>query len=252
MGECLFPRVPLGNQTSAFALALLVFPAYAQTQTEWQERLREAERRYDSGAMAAFIESLRDQPRDEASNLVLAQAYLALAEIYRLEYDALDESELGARREVGQQVDDAADAGLAIVEELEESSEQQRIIADLLGTKIRSNYRAKRFRDTMEAASSRALELDPANAAAYASKAKPYLMASERHGGDIERAIELLEQAMKLNPELEKASLLLARAYEESGQPDRTEAILDDLLESNPQCRPAREVLERLRPGDAE
>jgi tetratricopeptide (TPR) repeat protein len=245
-------RVPLGNRSRAFALVLLIAPACAQAQTTWQERLSEAERRYDAGAMAAFIESLSDHPRDEASNLVLAQAYLALAEIYRLEYDALDKGELGARRELGQKVDSAADKGLAIAEEMAENSEQQRVLADLLGTKIRSNFRAKRFRGRMENASARAVELDPKNAAAYVSMAKPYLIASERHGGDIDRAIGLLENAMKLNPESEKALLLLARAYEESGQSDRTVAILEDVLEKNPQCRPAKDVLARLRSGDAE
>jgi len=231
----------------AFQFAFISAASLAEPAAVWQERLTEAERTYDEDALVALVDELDRQELNPELELSLAKGYLALAELHRIEFENLDEGDRVGRRETGARVDEAADAGLAIVEGLTESSEQQRILADLLGTKIRSNFRAKRFRNRMEAAAARALELDAKNAYAYVSSAKPFLYASERRGGDTERAIELLETALDIHPKLEKGRLLLARAYEENNEPERAIAVLDAVLQQNPACKPAIYELERLQ-----
>lgn len=210
----------------------------------WANRLADVEARYDLAETESLVEELR---AERGVELTLAEALLNLAELHRIAFEALDESDRSERRAIGDQIDAAAEEGLGLLAELPESSHQQRLMADLFSVKIRSKYRAKRFRDDMERAAARAIELDPDNAAAYVSASKTYLFADEDHRGDLDRAIELLEAALKRDPDLEKAHLLLAYAWEQQGDADRAMKRLETILEKNPECRPARDALERLR-----
>ncbi len=147
------------------------------------------------------------------------------------------------RRGLGESIDGAADAGLEALESLPETSCRERLRADLLATKIRSDFRAKKFADEMKAAAARAIELDPGKARAMVTLAKPFLFADDRHGRDLGEAIRLLSEAFVIDPTLENALLLRALAFEIQG---RTEACRSDLraaLAANPDCRPAKERL---------
>lgn len=215
----------------------------ASASSAWEDRLADVEGSYDIAATESFIETLRAESGVE---LALAQALLNLAELHRIAFEALDETDRSERRAIGDQIDAAAEEGIGLLESLPESSHQQRLQADLFSVKIRSKYRAKRFRDDMERAAARAIELDPNNAAAYVSASKTYLFADEDHRGDIDRAVELLEQALERDPNLEKAHLLLAYAREQNGEVNLATERLETILEKNPECRPARDALERL------
>lgn len=210
-------------------------------------RLAEVESHYDIARAQEFVEQVRDEPGHDA---LLAEALLVLAELHRIEFEALDESQRAERRTLGNQIDDLADEALELIDGATESSHALRLEADLLAVKIRSNYQAKKYRKQMERAAARAIELDPGNAAAYVSAAKPYLFADEDHRGDIDYAIELLETALALAPEFEKAHLLLAHAMEQQGEVDRARQRYETALETNPDCRPARDALARLGPAN--
>lgn len=222
----------------------------ANSEDALAKSLADVETRYDVTLAQEFVADVRaerEQTPTPTLNALLSKGLLALAEIYRIEFEALDESKRSDRRAIGKKIDEAADEALAIVSSTDESTDQQRMLSDLLGVKIRSNYQAKKYRKRMERAAARALELDPKNAAAYASASKSYLFADEAHRGDVNKAIELLVTAVELDPSNEKALLLLAHAREQNGDTARAKELFESALQNNPHCRPARDALERLR-----
>ena len=210
-------------------------------------RLAEVEIQYDVVRAQEFVDHVREAGDGDE---LFAEALLVLAELHRIDFEALDESQRAERRELGRRIDDLADEALALIDELSESSHTQRLKADLLGVKIRSNYQAKKYRKQMERAAARAMELDSTNAAAYVSAAKPFLFADERHRGDTDHAIALLNTALKLEPNFEKAHLLLAYAMEQNGELDLARQRYESVLGTNPDSRPALDALARLRAAD--
>jgi len=231
-----------------FAPLLILLAASSEEALE--KNLSEVEMRYDIALAQEFVADVRTEREETPTpglDVLLAKGLLALAELHRIEFEALDEAERTKRRAIGKQIDDAADKALAIVDATDESSDQQRILSDLLAVKIRSNYQAKKYRKRMERAAARALELDSNNAAAYISASKSYLYADEKHRGDVNKAIELLETARELDPTSEKALLLLAYAHEKKDDTDHAKELFENALQENPHCRPARDAIERMR-----
>ena len=125
---------------------------------------------------------------------------LLVAELERIDFEELATSQKKQRREIGESIDAAADAGLETLDSLPETSCRQRMRADLLATKIRSDFRAKKHIDEMKAAATRALELDPGNARAMVTLAKPFLFADDRHGRDLDEAVRMLERGSRGRP----------------------------------------------------
>ena len=218
------------------------------------EFITTAERTYDPQAARSALDACTLEASgtsDEALGENLTRAALLVAELDRIDFEELDPSQGKQRRELGRSIDAAADLGLETLDSLPESSCRQRMRADLLGTKIRSDFRAKKYVDVMKAAATRALELDPGNARAIVTLAKPYLFADDRHGRDLEEAVRMLDEALEVDPTLESALLLRALAFEAQGN---TEACRNDLkaaLAANPNCRPANDRLLATAPPEA-
>ena len=226
--------------------------AAADSLVDLERALDEASRRYDlSGAIAAQSEA-RTQHREDgapASADLLVQASLAVAELLRIEFEEWPAGDRDGRRTTGTRIDVAAEEGLAVLDSLPETSDNARRRADLIATTIRSDFRAKKYREEFDRAVARALELDPDNARAWVAKAKPYLFASPEHGGDLAEAVRLLSHALELEPELESARLLRAEAYARLGDDDAAAADWRAALELNPHCTPAqRRLAERDAP----
>lgn len=206
-----------------------------------------AVRGYDASVAGAVLSEARvaraaaDSPELAALH---ARAALAVAELLRLELEALGPGEGEQRRLLGQRIDAAAEDGLAAVAGMPETSEVERTRADLIATMIRSDFRAKKHEAAFRAAVDRALALDPSNARAWVSSAKPYLFAAPEQGGDVAEALRRLDRALELDPELEPARLLRAFAHDTLGDAAAAERDWQAALRANPQCRPA---LERLR-----
>ena len=214
--------------------------------------LTQAERSYDvSGVESALsrLEAVAPADRSEEWQGFDARGRLLAAELRRIEFEQLPESAAKERRDVGKVIDAHAEAGLVAVALLPESSEAHRIKADLIGTMIRSNYRAGKMKGDMKSAIDAALRLDPANAKAMVSNAKMLVFNPQASEADFEQGIALLERALAIDGNLEAAALLQAHALEQLGDRAAAMAIWARCLQANPACKPARVALEKAAPG---
>jgi len=214
--------------------------------------LEAAVRSWDVEAVTIVLSELRSTSADGATPSRVefrVRAGLALAELLRVEFEDTPKGERSARQQIGRRIDAAAGEALQLLESLPESSERYRIEADLLATMIRSDFRAKKYREDLEAAVARALELNEDNPLAWVAAAKPFLFAGPKHGGDLDEAVRLLGRALELAPGLESALLLRAHAYSELGQTELAVADWSAALDDNPACVPARKALDRVNGG---
>lgn len=232
----------------------LVFAAVSlSASAEFESIARELElarREYQLESARAALEKARALSKVDASAEAArlhVDAALLVGELNRIEWEQLPESNIAQRRPLGAAIDKAAEEAIALLDRLPENSERYRLHADLLGLMIRSDFRAKKYRKTMEEYSAKAVELDPANPNGYVTQAKPFIFAAENEGGDPERAAELLSKALELDPRHEPARCLRGLAYQRSGIPDRARADWEAALAANPKCWPAARELERLK-----
>jgi len=245
----------LSRATGLIAVVVLLTPTLALAAgTCSPESITAAERTYDLQAASTVLDACALESSaagDEAQGENLARVALLVAELVRIDFEGLEKSQKKQRRALGESIDAAADLGLETLDSLSETSCRQRMRADLLATKIRSDFRAKKYAKEMKAAATRALELDPGNARAMVTLAKPLLFADDRHGRDLEEAVRMLSEALDVDPTLESALLLRALAFEAQGN---TEACRNDLraaVAANPNCRPATERLLATAPPEA-
>ncbi len=180
---------------------------------------------------------------DVERRLLRVRAGLAVAELLRIEFEGTPATERTARTTLGQRIDAVAGEALGLLPELPESSERFRMEADLVATMIRSDFRAKKLRGRLDEATERALALDPGNARAWVTAAKPFVFAAAEHGGDPEEALRRLDRALALEPGLEPALLLRALVHEQRGDSARAAADWRAALAANPRCEPARRAL---------
>ncbi len=202
--------------------------------------LEEAARTYDLPTAKAIAAALPGDDNAEQR----ARAHLLVAELLRIDFEFLPESATKERRALGKEIDEAADTGLLAAASMTESSEKYRLTADLLGTKIRSTYRAGKFKDEMNRAIDKALDLDPNNAYAIIARAKTFIFRPDPSGEELQQAFALLENALMLNAALERAKLLQAHAHDLLGEHEKAIALWEALLAGNSDCKPARRALE--------
>ena len=222
-------------------MLLLIQSVLAQTGTE----LEQASRTYDRAAAEALL------PTTAQDNELAARARLLCAELYRIEFEQLPESAVKERREIGKTIDVHAEAGMLLLESLPDTSEKFRIRADLLGTMIRSNYRAGKMKGEMKAAVDEALRLDPANAKAIVSQAKMLIFNPSASDSELREGEALVRRALEIDPALEQARLLQAHAMERLGEREKAVAIWEACLQANPACTPARKALASPDPPGA-
>jgi len=232
---------------------LLLVVGMAVASQEFEERIKNARLEYDlDGAREIVTEIGEVIPLDagEEEQYMAARAILLLTELKRFDFEErYEELSRQERREIGREIDDIAKDGMDRIARMAESSERYRLEADFIALQIRSKYHATKFRKRMTEAADRALEMDPDNAHAYVSVCRPYLFAKPKQGGDVGKALELLNKAVDLDPTLEMASVFLAIAYDKMGEADRAEEILKQVVEYNPHSKIATERLDRIREG---
>lgn len=228
--------------------AVLAVVMAASTVSQLADRLAAARRSWDVDAVVAVQSQVRSELGDDATDeavMLRVQAGLAVAELLRVELENTT-GDREARRLLGDRIDAAAREALTLLDAVPESSERERIRADLLATTIRSDYRAKKLEPELRAAVDRALELDPDNPAAHVTAAKPLLFAPEGKGRDVEAALTQLDRALTLDSRLESGRLLRATAREMAGNLAGAREDARAALAANPDCSPARALLERL------
>lgn len=229
------------------ALAAAAAAPAAEKPAELARDLERAIRTYDVEAATAVLNRARAAAGAGETGPLLelrVEAGLAVAELLRIEFEQTPAGERAVRANLGQRIDAAAEEALRLVDGLPESSERYRMGADLVATMIRSDFRARKYRNRLEEATGRALDLDPGNARAWVTAAKPFVFAEAEHGGDLDEALRLLDRALALDPDLEAALLLRALAHERRGDGERAESDWRAALEANPDCAPARRALE--------
>lgn len=226
---------------SIVLMLLLIQSVLAQTGVE----LEQAARTYDRAAAEALL------PTTAQDNELAARTRLLCAELYRIEFEQLPESAVKERREIGKTIDVHAEAGMLLLESLPDTSEKFRTRADLLGTMIRSNYRAGKMKGEMKAAVDEALRLDPANAKAIVSQAKMLIFNPSASDRELQEGEALVLRALAIDPALEQARLLQAHALERLGEREKAVAIWEACLQANPACTPARKALASPNPPGA-
>lgn len=202
------------------------------------EDLAEAARTYDLAAAKAIATELDGDARPEVAE-PCARAHLLVAELLRIDFEFLPEDATQERRALGKEIDAASDAGLAAVVGMGEVSERYRITADLIGAKIRSTYRAGKYKDEMRRAIDQALAFDARNAAAWVSKAKMLVFRPDPEPAELREALELLEKALELDGANEQARLLMAHVHDLLGEREKAVAIWEGCIQENPECMPA-------------
>jgi len=217
-----------------------------------ERELAAAARTWDAeAAEAVLVEVRRLEPSDRSERVATlhVRSALLVAELARMAFEQTPAADREGRIALGRRVDEAAEEGLAAMEGMQRGSTHFRLEADLLGTMIRSDFRARKYLDRMRAATAKALELDPGNARALVSRAKPLVFAGPKQGRDLAAARALLDRALKLEPGLESALLLRAHAWDLEGRPERAEDDARAALAANPACVPARHRLESGPPA---
>jgi hypothetical protein len=205
-----------------------------------------AERTWDVAAAVEALSRARTLQRtapSPANALLQVRAGLLAAELLRVDFEQARGTASPERDTLGQRIDAFAEEALALLPSLPASSERWRIEADLIATMIRSDFRAKKHETRLRAAIAEARRLDPGNARALVSEAKPFLFAPPERGRDVRAGVALLDQALALDPRLEPALLLRAFARDRLGERAAAEADWRAALELNPDCRPARDAL---------
>jgi len=207
------------------------------------------EREADLEGALKLIEALQARTVSNAKPadlMLLGRATLTAAEVRRYAYEKGSDMDPRDRRLLGRTIDEVAKIGHDAMDAMpEDNSERWRIKADLYMTMIRSYYKGNKYIDAMDLAQDKALELDPNNANALVTAAKRPLFAEEQHGGDVPKALELLNRALDINPNLERAVTFRGVAYELMGEKDKAIAEWQRALALNPKSQLATDKLEQ-------
>ncbi len=210
--------------------------AWSEYSDDWEAQLATAQRTYDLAAAEQVVDAMRGH---DVPPMLHARARLLVGELQRIRYEDLPAEAWSRRRELGNAIDGAAEAGLHALEAQPAASEVWRMRADLYGLMIRTDFQAAKFRSRMVDAAERAIALDAANPRAYVTRAKPFLFADPGRGQDLDEAVRLLDQALALDPNLESALLLKAFAQQQRGEVPAALALVEHVLRNNPACSPA-------------
>lgn len=235
-------------------LALVSLPIYADDLDSLITEADAARAAFDEEAANKAYKALwnyveKNPEAGAKANMALAEAALTYAEMRRFEYGKSDVTP-EEKRSLGSEIDLAAGAGHDALKQLDDSSEKFRIQADLYATMIRTKYHGKRYAKRMDKAMEKALEMDLDNYKAYVTACKRPLFASKKHGGDLDKAMDLLMKSLSLNPEYERALVMRGIAHEKLGDLDKAKADWNKVLASNPNSRSARENLDRIAKGE--
>lgn len=240
----MFPRV-LGG----VILGLLIYaPAYADALADFQARAEQVEREYDLLAAEALMIELQpyvlESPAED-THLMLARVALLVAELRRMDYETTD-VDPREKRLLGRTIDEAAKIGHDVLGKAPNVSEKWRIKADLFGTMIRSKYKGNKYGGEMDKATDRARQLDPNNASAIVTGCKRLLFAKPSQGGDVPAALKMLNQALEIDPNHERALIFRGIAYDKLGQEDLAERDWKRTLTLNPHSRLAKDNLQSM------
>jgi tetratricopeptide (TPR) repeat protein len=229
--------------TAGFGLDLA-----APQPTDLASAVSKAEQSGNLEEAVALLPQMQDRVQadpSDANRLLLGRLCLAIAEMHRYQYEKATDMDPRDKRLLGRKGDDFARIGHDAVDPLPDNlSEKWRIKADLYMTMIRSLYKGNKFVDEMEEAKDQALKLGPDNPNALLTAAKRPLFAEAEHGGDVPAALALIDKALTINPNLERAHAFRGVAYEKMGKLDDAVVEWKRAIELNPNSGLAKDKLE--------
>ncbi|MEM1141163.1 MAG: hypothetical protein AAGI88_01135 [Pseudomonadota bacterium] len=226
------------KQVLGLLVSCLAFVVLAALASADEEQLARARFELD----LQIAEPLLLDLNPEHDSMLFADASLLVAELKRGEYER-ETGDKQRRRALGKEIDRIARAGLKSLESVPESSEKYRIEADLNSTMIRTKFRGMKLQPKVEASIDRALELDPFNASAIVSAARRPLFAKPKQGGDLSKALSLLNSALDIDPDHVSALMLRSTAHAKLGEAESAERDWAAALSLNPNIKGARESL---------
>lgn len=221
-------------------LCLAICNTATEAAENWELRLQTAQQHYDlklAESLAEEIRKVSNSALTAESRLVFAKCLLFMAEMNRVEFERYSVEMASKRRPLGKAIDEAAETALAQLEYLDDSAEVWRLRADCYGVMIRNDFLAKKFRKRMDNALAKALEQDPGNPYVQLSVARPYLFADVRHGGNLDKAVEILNDVLEKYPDFEAALLLRGLAYQRKNNRDAANHDWQRAIAINPYCR---------------
>ncbi|MEO0437737.1 MAG: hypothetical protein AAF098_12605 [Pseudomonadota bacterium] len=177
-----------------------------------------------------------------ANPLLFADASLLLAELKRGDYERIKDDK-SLRREIGKEIDQLAKAGLAALINAEPVSERYRLEADLYATMIRTKFRGMKLQPKLEKSLEIAIEIDEENTAAWVSMSRRPLFAKKSQGGDVPKALELLNRALAINPDYVPGLMFRGTALAKLGESEAAEEDWDKAIALNPNVAEARQSL---------
>ncbi len=201
-----------------------------------------AQQHYDIDLATRTRDSLRAQ--ETTQSLLYAKLCLLIAELHRINYEESTTSEGDERRELGARIDEAAEEGLSAVQVLNDSSEKYRVQGDLYGCMIRTKFQARKYRRKMEESIAQARAMDSKNPKALLSAAKPFLFGKDSEE-NLSVALELINQALELNPASEQAFLLRGLAHDKMGKPEQARLDWNQALKINSDSTLAKTALSK-------
>lgn len=217
--------------------------------TDLTAEVNRVERDSDLEGALKLVEALQKRTVTNAKPedlMLLGRAALTAAEVRRYQYEKGTDMDPRDRRLLGRTIDEVAKIGHDAMDALpDDNSERWRIKADLYMTMIRSYYKGNKYIDAMESAVKKALELDPKNPNALLTAAKRPLFAEEQHGGNVPEAFDLLNRALEIDPDLERAIAFRGIAYEVMGEKDKSIAEWKRAVALNPKSQLAIDKLEQ-------
>lgn len=212
----------------------------ADAAQEWDARLQTAQTQYNlvlAQSLAADIRAAGDGTMTPGNRLLCAKCLLLVAELNRVQYERCPEEKTGQRRSLGGAIDDAAKEALALLAGQEEDTDVWRLRGDCYGVMIRTDYLAKKYRKQMNVAIAKALECNPENPHAQVSAARPFIFADARHGGDLEKAVGMLDKVLERHPDFEPALLLRGLAYKRGNKKEASTRDWRRAKALNPYCQ---------------
>jgi len=127
------------------------------------------------------------------------------------------------------------------------SSEAHRLNGDLTGELIGVVFmggmrHGKHAGDEFD----KAIQLDPNNAEAYTGRAIGYFFTPSTFGGSKDKAVEYLQKALSINPNLGRAHIWLAQVYQLEGKHEDAQREINEALRIDPDRRFAKDGAAKL------
>ena len=203
--------------------------------------LDEARDRQDRAALERTVAELRRQAEGQP-NQAEAHYKLALASSYLAEV-ALELRDRPAAKSAAEAGIRAAERAVALKSGV---AEYHRILGTLCGQIIPANLLlALRYGECARRSVEKALEMDPASAAAHLSRGVGNYYLPPAFGGGVEAAIRDFEKAIQLDPRSAEAHLWLGIALRKAGRRAEARKAIARSLELNPRRLWTKQQLEK-------